>query len=105
MPQAASTATSSGFTEQEVAQFSSPPVPIPAPQSASPQAREVPGPLSASSGFAPQQIAGFGEGGLPIGLSLAGRPWEEETVLRAAHAYQGATDWHTRRPPVGVPLD
>lgn len=43
---------------------------------------------------------GFGEGGLPIGLSLSGRPWEEETVLRAAHAYQGATDWHTRRPPL-----
>ena len=41
---------------------------------------------------------GFGEGGLPIGLSLAGRAWEEETVLRAAHAYQSATDWHTRRP-------
>ena len=41
---------------------------------------------------------GFSESGLPIGLSLAGRPWDETTVLRAAHAYQGATDWHTRRP-------
>ncbi len=43
---------------------------------------------------------GFDSVGLPIGLSLAGRPWEEETVLRAAHAYQQATDWHTRRPPL-----
>jgi aspartyl-tRNA(Asn)/glutamyl-tRNA(Gln) amidotransferase subunit A len=41
---------------------------------------------------------GFVEG-LPVGLSLAGRPFGEETVLRAAHAYQGATDWHERRPP------
>ena len=43
---------------------------------------------------------GFDSAGLPIGLSLAGRPWEEETVLRAAHAYQEVTDWHTRRPPL-----
>ena len=37
---------------------------------------------------------------LPIGLQLAGRPFDEATVMRAAHAYQQATDWHTRRPPV-----
>ena len=36
--------------------------------------------------------------GLPVGLTLAGRPFAEETVLRAAHAYQGVTDWHERRP-------
>ena len=24
----------------------------------------------------------------------------DATVLRAAHAYQGVTDWHTRRPEV-----
>ena len=41
---------------------------------------------------------GFSEDGLPIGLQLAGRPFEEETVLRAAHAYEQATDWHKRRP-------
>ncbi len=39
--------------------------------------------------------------GLPAGLALAGRPFGEETVLRAAHAYQGVTDWHERRPPRG----
>ena len=37
---------------------------------------------------------------LPVGLQLAGRPFEEETVLRAAHAYEQATDWHLRRPPI-----
>lgn len=41
---------------------------------------------------------GFSEDGLPIGLQLAGRPFDEETVLRAAHAYEEATDWHERRP-------
>jgi len=43
---------------------------------------------------------GFTEGRLPIGLQLAGRWWDEGTVLRAAHAYQGATDWHARKPPL-----
>ena len=43
---------------------------------------------------------GFSEDGLPIGLQLAGRPFDEETVLRAAHAYEQATDWHMRRPPL-----
>jgi aspartyl-tRNA(Asn)/glutamyl-tRNA(Gln) amidotransferase subunit A len=37
---------------------------------------------------------------LPVGLQLAGRPFEEETVLRAAHVYEQATDWHQRRPPI-----
>ena len=43
---------------------------------------------------------GFSESGLPIGLQLAGRPFDELTVLRAAHAYEQATDWHKRRPPI-----
>ena len=42
---------------------------------------------------------GFSKGGLPIGLQIMGRGWEEGTVLRAAHAYERATEWHTRRPP------
>jgi len=42
---------------------------------------------------------GFTAGGLPIGMQIVGRPFDEATVLRAADAYQRATDWHTRRPP------
>ena len=41
---------------------------------------------------------GFSEG-LPVGLQLIGRPFEEATLLRAAHAYEQHTDWHLRRPP------
>jgi aspartyl-tRNA(Asn)/glutamyl-tRNA(Gln) amidotransferase subunit A len=41
---------------------------------------------------------GFDSLGLPVGLSLAGRWWDEALVLRAAHAYQTATDWHMKRP-------
>ncbi|HEV8437989.1 MAG TPA: amidase [Methylomirabilota bacterium] len=38
--------------------------------------------------------------GLPIGLQIVGRPFDEATVLRVADAYQRATDWHARRPPL-----
>ena len=43
---------------------------------------------------------GFSDDNMPIGLQLAGKPFDELTVLRAAHAYEQATDWHTRRPPI-----
>ncbi len=41
---------------------------------------------------------GFSRAGLPLAFQLVGRPFDEATVLRLGHAYQGATDWHTRRP-------
>jgi aspartyl-tRNA(Asn)/glutamyl-tRNA(Gln) amidotransferase subunit A len=40
--------------------------------------------------------------GLPIGLQIIGRAFGEETILRAAHAYEQATDWHHRRPDVAT---
>ncbi len=43
---------------------------------------------------------GFTGTNLPIGLQLVGRWWDEATVFRAAHAYEQATDWHARRPPL-----
>ena len=41
---------------------------------------------------------GFISEGLPVGFQLAGRPLDEGTLLRAAHAYEGATSWQERRP-------
>lgn len=41
---------------------------------------------------------GFTRAGLPIGLQIAGAPGDEARVLALAHAYEQATDWHTRRP-------
>jgi aspartyl-tRNA(Asn)/glutamyl-tRNA(Gln) amidotransferase subunit A len=41
---------------------------------------------------------GFAANGLPVGLHIVGRMFDDATALRAAHAYQMATDWHTRRP-------
>jgi aspartyl-tRNA(Asn)/glutamyl-tRNA(Gln) amidotransferase subunit A len=40
---------------------------------------------------------GFSKAGLPIGLQLIGRPFEEETLLRAAHAYEQSTQWHVKK--------
>jgi len=38
--------------------------------------------------------------GLPIAVSVVGRPFAENTVLALGIAFQKATNWHTRRPPV-----
>jgi aspartyl-tRNA(Asn)/glutamyl-tRNA(Gln) amidotransferase subunit A len=43
---------------------------------------------------------GFSKEGLPIGLQLIGRAFEEETILRAAHAYEQSTQWHRKRPMI-----
>ena len=42
---------------------------------------------------------GFNSEGLPIGLQIGGRPFDESTVLKVAHAYEQHTPWHTMRPP------
>ena len=43
--------------------------------------------------------SGFGEGGLPVAVQLAGKPFQEATVLRVADAFEKATPWRDRRPP------
>jgi len=55
--------------------------------------------ISVPAGFV---LAGGGPEGqrLPVGLQLIGRPFDEATVLRAAYAFQEATEWHKARPPL-----
>ena len=43
---------------------------------------------------------GFTSNNLPIGLQIGGKPFAEQTVLNVAYAYEQATDWHARRPPI-----
>jgi aspartyl-tRNA(Asn)/glutamyl-tRNA(Gln) amidotransferase subunit A len=43
---------------------------------------------------------GQSRAGLPIGLQLIGRPFGEETILRAGHAFEQATDWHLKQTPL-----
>ena len=40
---------------------------------------------------------GFSQG-LPVGLQIIGKPFDEAGILRVAHTYQQATDWHKRHP-------
>ena len=71
------------------------------------QGVELPFPVAAIMNTAPFNLTGmpavsvpcgFSTAGLPIGLQLAGRPFDEVTILQAAHAYEQATDWHKRSP-------
>jgi len=39
-----------------------------------------------------------GDKKLPVGLQFIGKPFDEETILRLAHNYEQATDWHNSRP-------
>jgi aspartyl-tRNA(Asn)/glutamyl-tRNA(Gln) amidotransferase subunit A len=41
---------------------------------------------------------GFTQQNLPIGMQLIGPHFKEEVILRAGHAFEKATDWHTRKP-------
>jgi aspartyl-tRNA(Asn)/glutamyl-tRNA(Gln) amidotransferase subunit A len=41
---------------------------------------------------------GFTSAGLPVGLQIISRPWAEAQVLRAGYAYEGATEWHLKKP-------
>src|SRR6185312_15148651 len=43
---------------------------------------------------------GFSKDGMPIGMQIAGRLFGEVNVIALAHAYQEATEWHKRRPPL-----
>jgi aspartyl-tRNA(Asn)/glutamyl-tRNA(Gln) amidotransferase subunit A len=43
---------------------------------------------------------GYSHDGLPIGLMLAGPRLSESRVMALAHAYEQATDWHQRMPPL-----
>jgi aspartyl-tRNA(Asn)/glutamyl-tRNA(Gln) amidotransferase subunit A len=41
---------------------------------------------------------GFSSSNLPIGLQIIGRPFDEETILKVAYAYEQSTEWHKKKP-------
>ena len=43
---------------------------------------------------------GFSKAGLPLGMQLVGKPFSEALLYRVAHAYEQATDWTSRHPPL-----
>ncbi len=55
-------------------------------------------PFNVTGGPALVQPIGLTPEGLPLAMQIIGRPFDDATVLRVAHAYEQATDWRTRRP-------
>ena len=58
--------------------------------------------LASITGFPALSVpCGFAMGDrLPVGLQLTGRPVEEPLLYRVAYAYEQATEWHLRHPPI-----
>jgi aspartyl-tRNA(Asn)/glutamyl-tRNA(Gln) amidotransferase subunit A len=57
-------------------------------------------PFNLSGGPALSVPCGFSRAGLPLGLQLAGKPFDEATVLRVGYSYQQHTNWREKRPPI-----
>ena len=55
-------------------------------------------PFNVTGGPALAQCIGFSSSGLPLSMQIVGRPFDDATVLRVAHAYEKATQWRARRP-------
>ena len=55
-------------------------------------------PFNVTGGPALAQCIGYTPDGLPLSMQVVGRPFDDATVLRVAHAYETATPWRTRRP-------
>ena len=59
-------------------------------------------PFNIGGGPALSVYNGFTSTGLPLAMQIAGRPFDECTVLRAGHAYEKATSWRSMRPQLPV---
>ena len=55
-------------------------------------------PFNVTGGPALAQCIGFSSNGLPLSMQIVGRPFDDATVLRVAHAYEKATPWRAKRP-------
>src|ERR1700733_3581579 len=55
-------------------------------------------PFNVLGGPALAQCIGFTDDGLPLSMQIVGRPFDDATVLRVAHAYEAATPWRASRP-------
>jgi aspartyl-tRNA(Asn)/glutamyl-tRNA(Gln) amidotransferase subunit A len=55
-------------------------------------------PFNVTGSPAMSVCCGYTEAGLPLAFQLAGKPFDEATVLKVAHAYERATSWRSVRP-------
>jgi aspartyl-tRNA(Asn)/glutamyl-tRNA(Gln) amidotransferase subunit A len=57
-------------------------------------------PFNVTGAPAMSVCCGYTAAGLPLAFQIAGKPFEEATVLKLAHAYEKATGWRSIRPPL-----
>lgn len=62
---------------------------------------EITVPFSVTGFPALSICCGFSGDGLPLSMQIAGKPFDEMAILRVADAYERATPWRERRPPLG----
>jgi aspartyl-tRNA(Asn)/glutamyl-tRNA(Gln) amidotransferase subunit A len=62
--------------------------------------RQARTPFNVTGHPAVAMMAGLSHNGLPVSVQFAGRYFDDATVLRVAAAYERATQWHRRKPPV-----
>jgi aspartyl-tRNA(Asn)/glutamyl-tRNA(Gln) amidotransferase subunit A len=91
--------------------LAAPTVPVPAPTIAEAEERGDPwglprytSPTNRTGQPAISVPCGFAAG-LPVGLMLIGQSFQEETLLRAAAAYEATTEWHLAAPPIASAPD
>ena len=63
--------------------------------------RQARSPFNVTGHPALAMMAGLSSGGLPVSVQFVGRYFDDATVLRVAAAYERATPWHKKRPPIG----
>ncbi len=62
--------------------------------------RQARSPFNVTGHPALAMMAGLSSGGLPVSVQFVGRYFDDATVLRVAAAYERATPWHKKRPPI-----
>jgi aspartyl-tRNA(Asn)/glutamyl-tRNA(Gln) amidotransferase subunit A len=63
--------------------------------------RQARSPFNVTGHPALAMMAGLSSNGLPISVQFVGRYFDDATVLRVAAAYERATPWHDKHPPIG----
>ena len=63
--------------------------------------RQARTPFNVTGHPAVAMMAGLAQDGLPVSVQFVGRYFDDATVLRVAAAYEKATGWHKKKPPIG----
>jgi aspartyl-tRNA(Asn)/glutamyl-tRNA(Gln) amidotransferase subunit A len=64
-------------------------------------ARQARAPFNVTGSPALSVPIGFSRAGLPLGMQIVGKPFSEALIYRVAHAYEQATPWGEKHPPLG----